>query len=140
MGIMIKRRSIHLLVQLVVLFLAITTAGSSAILMAGAIGGVAMGVAPGPTFGLVAGVICPQDASLSYYEVERSYHDPGESEPHVECVGQDGTEQDVLLKAILSVLGLTFVGVFLATFILIYPLLVIAGVVLTRKVIAIREG
>lgn len=99
-----------------------------------------MGVAPGPTFGLVAGVICPQDASLNYYEVERSYHDPGESEPHVECVGQDGTEQDVLLEAILSVLGLTFAGVFLATFILIYPLLVIAGVVLTRKVIAIREG
>jgi hypothetical protein len=130
---MIKRISIHLLVQLGVLLFVGIIAGFTALISFGAIGGVAMGVAPESTFGLVAGVVCPEGTSLKYFDVKRSYHRPGESEPHVECVGENGGIEDALLEAILVVLGLTFAGVFLVVFVPLFIPLGITGLVLTRK-------
>jgi hypothetical protein len=130
---MIKRISIHLLVQLGVLLFVGTIAGFTALILFGAIGGVAMGVAPESTFGLVAEVVCPEGTSLKYFDIKRSYHEPGESEPHVECVGENGVSEDALLEAILVVLGLTFAGLFLVVFMPLFIPLAIIGLVLTRK-------
>jgi len=113
-------------VQLGALITAGLIAGSIALVSMGAIGGVAMAAAPEFTFGLVANVVCPEGTSLKYYSVHYSYHEPGESEPHVECVGKDGAGKDVLLPAILTVLGLTFLAVFVPVFI---PLAVLALIV-----------
>lgn len=98
-----------------------------------------MGVAPEATFGLVEDVICADGTSLNYYEVKRSYHEPGESEPHVECVGEDGKSEDVLLRAVLVVLGLSFAGVFLVVFVPLFIPLGFIGLVLTRKAMNSRN-
>ena len=84
--------------------------------LGGALGGVAMGVAPERTFRLTEGLLCADDARLEYFSIRRSYHRPGEGEPHVECVAVDGTRQDVLLKAILVVLLMAFTAVFVSAF------------------------
>ena len=55
-----KRFSIHLLVQLGVLVAVGTMAAFGALIAMGGIGGVAMGVAPEFTFGLVADFVCPE--------------------------------------------------------------------------------
>lgn len=136
---MLKRISIHLLVQLGIALLVGSIAGFTALTLFGAIGGVAMGAAPEATFGLVEDVICAEGSSLHYYEVKRSYHEPGESEPHLECVGEDGESEEVLLRAILVVLGLSFAGVFLAVFVPLFIPLAVLGLVLTRKAMHARD-
>ena len=130
---MIKRISIHLLVQLVVILLVGSIAGFTALISFGAIGGVAMGIAPDSTFSLIEGIVCPEGTSLKYYQIKRSYHEPGESEPHVECIeaGQVVSE-DVLPEAVLVVLGLSFAGVFLAVFVPVFIILAIIAFILTR--------
>jgi hypothetical protein len=136
---MVKNLSIHLLVQIGVLLLIGAFAGFTALTLFGAIGGVAMGVAPEPTFGLVENIVCPDGSNIKYYDAKRSYHEPGESEPHVECIWEDGQSEDVLLKAILIVLGFTFIGVFLVVFIPVFIPVAIIGYFITRKVIKSRK-
>lgn len=126
-----KRFVAHLLVQVLVAVVAGATTGFSALVLTGGIGGVAMGVAPELSFGLVAGVVCPA-GSLEYTAVQRSYHQPGESEPHLECVGQDGETEDVLLPAILAVLGLTFAAASVVTFLPVWVPLALVGWFVTR--------
>ncbi len=58
-------------------------------------------------------VICPEGTTVSYYSVRYIYHEPGESEPHVECVSPDGSVQDVTGAALFKTLGITFAGSFL---------------------------
>ena len=130
---MAKNVSIHLLVQIGIAVLVGAIAGFIALILFGAIGGVAMGVAPEPTFTLVKDFICP-DGTINYYDVQRSYHRPGESEPHVECIGADGQSEDVLPEAIFTVLGLTFAGVFLIIFVPGYIIFGIIGFFITRNV------
>lgn len=107
-----KRFFAHLLVQLGVLVAVGAMAGFGALTAMGGIGGVAIGVAPEFAFGLVADFVCPE-GTLDYYAEQRSYHSPGESQPHVECVSDDGLKEDVLVQAIVAVLGATFLGSFL---------------------------
>lgn len=135
-----KRFAGHLLVQVLVVVVAGATTGFTALALAGGIGGVAMGVAPEFSFGLVAGVVCPA-GRLEYTAVQRSYHQPGESEPHLECVGQDGGREGVLLPAILAVLGLTFAAASVVTFLPVWAPLALVGWFVTRWVMeaACRE-
>jgi hypothetical protein len=111
------RASFHLLALLVALFGACGIAGFAALTLGGAVGGVVIGVAPERVLTLAEGLICPEGTSLEFSSVRRSYHRPGESEPHVECVGQDGSRQDALAKAILVVIVGAFATVFLAAFV-----------------------
>ena len=111
---MFKRLGIHLLVQAVILFFAVSVAGFAALVIMGAAGGVAVGVAPEQTFGMFEQYICPAPEKLAYESIRRSYHRPGESEPHVYCVSTDGKERDVTGEAILITLGLFAGGAFLA--------------------------
>ncbi len=128
-----KRFLSHLLVQLLVVVFVGAITGFNALILMGGVGGVAMGVAPEFSFGLVADVVCPE-GTLEYYSIQRSYHEPGESEPHVECVSEEGESEDVLLLAVLAVLGLTFAAAFVITFPLMWlPLAVVAWIV-TRRV------
>ncbi len=93
--------------------IALMTAG----IAAGLFGGLSMALAPQKTFGLVSGLVCPEGTRLEYFQVKRGYHQPGESEPHVTCVGEDGARKDVTLKAIGTVLGGIFILVFMLVFI-----------------------
>ena len=136
---MAKNHSIHLLVQIGALLLIGAFAGFTALTLFGAIGGVAMGVAPEPTFGFVEDIVCQDGSKIKYYEVKRSYHEPGESEPHVECISEDGQSENVLLKAILVVLGITFAGVFLVVFIPVFIPVAIIGFIIARKVMNSRR-
>ena len=95
------------------LVLAAGIAGFIALILFGMIGGVAMGVAPQATFGLAAPLLCPAGSAMEYHSVVRSYHRPGESEPHLECVATNGERNDVLGNAIVLVLAGVFVAVFL---------------------------
>ena len=97
-----------LLVQLLGLLIVCGCAGFFALTSFGVIGGVSMGVSPEPTFKLVEGVVCPEGSTVEYYEKKYSYHEPGEAEPHVECVSADGERNDVTLPAIGAVLGGSF--------------------------------
>ena len=98
-----------------------------------------MGIAPISTFGLVEGFVCPEGTALIYSEVKRSYHDPGESEPQILCVDPDGKGLDVLLDAILTVLGMVFIGVWLASFVPLFIPFAVIGFILTRKSLRSRE-
>jgi len=69
-----------------------------------------MGVAPRQTSAVAAPLLCRDGSQLATSEVRRSYHRPGESEPHLECIASDGTRRDVLFPAIGAVLGLAFLG------------------------------
>lgn len=102
-----------LLVQLLGLLVVCGCAGFFALTTFGAIGGVSMGVSPEPTFKLVEGVVCPEGSTVEYYEKKYSYHEPGEAEPHVECVFANGEHSDVTLPAIGTVLGGSFLLCFL---------------------------
>lgn len=116
--------------------LALVAAGGVAmfaIIMAAAIGGAAIGVAPEWSFGLVKPVICPGESRLHYYSIERSYHEPGESEPHLECISDDGQNQDVLLAGIAAVVVGTFLLFFGLSFIAIYLPLAVLAFYLMRK-------
>jgi hypothetical protein len=127
-------RSGKVLVQLGIIIAVASFAGFIALITAGGVGGVAMGVAPEFTFRQVEGLVCPDGTSLEYYSVQRSFHNPGESEPHVECVSEDGTVQDALFRAILTVLGVTFLGVFLIAFFgLLIPIEVIVLFISRRR-------
>ena len=134
-----KRFVGHLLVQLVVVAVVGVMAGLCALVMMGAIGGTAMGVAPEFSFGLVADLVCPE-GTLEYYSVQRSYHEPGESEPHVECVSEEGEREDVLLPAISAVLGLTFAAVFVIAFLPMWAVLAAATWFVTRRVMGTSSG
>lgn len=135
---MVKRYTIHLIVQLCVLILVGSMTFFSALILTGGLGGMAMGIAPEPTFGMVESIVCP-DGILKYYSVKRSYHEPGESEPHVECEAEDGTQEDVLIGAVLSVLGVIFLVIFGVIFLPIFALLAIGAFVLTRKLLTDRN-
>ena len=111
-------RRLYIPAQLGAILLAGGLAGFASLILGGALGGVAMGVAPEPTFRLTEGLLCADDARLEYFSIRRSYHRPGESEPHVECVAADGTRQDVLLKAILVVLLIAFAAAFTSVFVI----------------------
>jgi hypothetical protein len=129
-----RRRAVVLpLLLLIVAGMACAVAGFTALISTGAIGGGALGVAPQSTFNLVADWICPRDSVLEFYSVKRSYHRPGESEPHLECVAPDGTSQDVFLSGVLAVLGLSFGVVFIAVFILFFVPAAFLAFVLFRK-------
>lgn len=105
-------RTIHL-VQLIGLLVVCGFAGFFALISFGAVGGVSMGVSPEPTFKMVEGVVCPEGSTLEYSESRYSYHEPGEAEPHVECVSANGDRSDVTLPAIGAVLGGAFLLCFL---------------------------
>jgi hypothetical protein len=130
----------HLIVQLVLALVVAGVAGFTALILSGALGGVAMGVAPEPTFGLVAGVICPQGSSLRFYSVTRSFHRPGESEPHLECVGPGDENKDVLLQGILAVLGLSFAATFVTVFVPIHVPLSLLAFFATNKFASASDG
>lgn len=102
-----------LLIQLLALAAVCGAATFLALVSFGALGGVSMAVAPRPVFQLVEGVVCPAGSSIDYYEQRYSYHRPGESEPHVECVAPDGSRTDVTFKAIGAVLAGSFLVCFL---------------------------
>jgi hypothetical protein len=102
-----------LLVQIIGMLVVCACAGSFALTLFGAVGGVSMGVSPEPTFQLVEGIICPEDATLEYFEKNYSFHEPGEVEPNVECVSANGDRKDVTLLAIAAVLGGSFLLCFL---------------------------
>jgi hypothetical protein len=103
-------------IQIGIILLIALFAGFLAFVISAAASGIAMGVAPVFTFRQVEGWVCPEGTRLEYDSIQRSYHEPGESEPIVECVSVDGSRQDRLLQAILAVWGFTFLGVFLIIF------------------------
>ena len=102
-----------LLIQLLGLLIVCSCAGFFALTSFGIIGGVSMGLSPEPTFKLVEGIVCPEGSTVDYYEKKYSYHEPGEAEPHVECVSAGGERSDVTLPAIGAVLGGSFLLCFL---------------------------
>lgn len=110
-----NRFSTYFGIQVIVIIIVGSIAGCTALTAMGAVGGVGIGVAPEFSFGLVKGVVCPE-GTLEYYSVQRSYHRPGESEPHLECVNTAGDKADVLLQGIVALLGLTFVATFAIIF------------------------
>lgn len=120
-------RTTKILIQVGILVFTGLSAVFIALVSFGAIGGVAMGVAPEYTFGLVGGLVCPEGTEINYFSIKKSYHEPGEVEPHLECVGEDGAAQDVLLKAIGLVLGICFAGVFVVAFVVMEVPLGIVG-------------
>lgn len=128
----------HLLVQLILVVVVAATAGLGAFTLMGAVGGTAMGVAPEFSFGLVEDIVCPE-GTLEYYSVQRGYHEPGESEPHVECVSLEGEREDVLLPAIGAVLGMTFTAAFVVGFLLLWIPLAVVGWLVTRRVTTRRQ-
>ena len=103
-----KRVRNSLLVQVFGLLIVCGCAGFFALTSFGIIGGVSMGVSPDSTFKLVESVVCPEGSTVDYYEKKYSYHEPGEAEPHVECVSPNGDRSDVTLPAIGAVLGSSF--------------------------------
>lgn len=136
---MVKRLSIHLLVQLALVLVIGGMAGFCALIAMGGIGGTAMGVAPQFAFGLVAPVVCPE-GTLDVYAEQKSYHQPGESEPHVECVRTDGSRKDVLIPAIGAVLGLTLGIAFLVFFVPVFVPLAVLAWILTRKTMRVKQN
>lgn len=124
----------HLIVQLALVAVVAAAAALMALILAGALGGVAIGVAPQATFGLVKGVLCLPGTELRYSSVQRSYHQPGESEPQLECVWPDGRSQDVLLRGIVAVLGLAFLSSFAAVFVPVFVPLSLLGFIVTHKI------
>ena len=136
---MVKRLSIHLVVQIGVLVVIGAMAGFCALISMGGIGGTAMGVAPEFSFGLVEAIVCPE-GTLDVYSEQQSYHRPGESEPHVECVSADGSREDVLIPAILAVLGSTFAIAFVVFFVPVFLPLAVLAWILTRKTIKAQQS
>lgn len=68
-----------------------------------AFGGFMLGVASETTFGLVAPLMCEDGQELQVECYQRSYHQPGECEPDITCVGPAG-EENVTGTAIFTVL------------------------------------
>jgi hypothetical protein len=135
---MAKNIRTHFVIQILVLCALGVMAGFFAITMMGVIGGTAMGVAPDPVFGMVSGIVCP-NATLEYSSQQRSFHQPGESEPQVECVKDNGEREDRLFAAILSVLGLSFAGSFVGFFVPGYLVLGTLSILITSKIMANRN-
>ena len=108
-----KRVRNILFVQLFGLLIVCGCAGFFALTSFGIVGGVSMGVNPVSTFEMVEGVVCPEGSTIDYYEKKYSYHEPGEAEPHVECISANGDHSDVTLPAIGTVLGGSFLLCFL---------------------------
>lgn len=125
-------RRTSLLTCAVAVTLACLAAGFIALISSGAIGGSAMGLAPQVTFDLVGPVLCQPGETLEFSSIRRSYHQPGESEPHLECVDDAGLRRDVLVGGILSVLGAVFLVTWLVAFLLIAIPLVIVALLLLR--------
>ncbi len=125
-------RRASLLTCAVAASLACLGAGFIALISTGAIGGSAMGVAPQVTFDLVEPVLCNSGETLEFNSVRRSYHQPGEGEPHLECVDETGLRRDVLGQGILSILGAVFLATWLMGFLLISIPLGITALLLVR--------
>lgn len=123
----------HIAIQLLVAGIAAIIALVAAIFLSGAVGGMAVGVAPEFSFGLVSNIVCP-DGMLVYSSIERSFHQPGESEPFVECVGPDGVSDDRFLPAISAVFGLAFGAVFLLTCLPTWAILAVIGWIIIRLI------
>ena len=130
---------IYLLAQVVALSIACSAAAFVGVPMAGALGGGAIGAAPEFAFGAVKGFTCP-DGIQEFTAVRRSYHRPGEFEPHLECVGADGGRVDVLFRAILSVLGLAFLVAFVPVLLLVGIPLAVLAYLGTRAVLSHRNA
>lgn len=111
------KNRLNLTVKFIAVVIAIIIASIFALILAGAIGGVSIGVAPESTFGLVERFICPEGSHLEYLSIKRSYHEPGESEPFLKCVSENGTETDVLGKGIFAVILLFYIFAFFLAFI-----------------------
>jgi hypothetical protein len=109
------------------------TAVFTALILLGGIGGTALGVAPDFSFGVVRNLICP-NGELQYEELRRSYHTPGEREPNLVCISDDGLEKDVILQGVLTVLGATFILVFAISLIILFVPLSIIALVVTGKI------
>lgn len=136
---MVKRIILHLIVQLVGIVTAGLLAFIPAIIMTGGIGGIAIGLAPEITFGLVDDIVCPE-GTLEYYSIQRSYHGPGEFEPHLECVSDKGEHDDVLFPAFLWFFGVIFTVLFVIIFLVLYIPLGLVAFWGTRKIIDWQES
>ena len=132
---MTRRILYHFLAQFGLLASVCFGAGFCALTTAAVVGGVGMAVAPEKAFSLVERFVCPSGTHIEYYSIKRSYHEPGESEPHIECVSPKGVRLDKTLSAVFTVLGLTFALVFLAILVVAFIPLSIATLLRTRKVI-----
>jgi hypothetical protein len=110
-------KRIALVAPILALLLACGLSAFPALALGGALGGTAIGIAPEPVFGLTDGLLCTGDARLEYFSVRRSYHLPGESEPHLECVEPDGARHDVLPQGIVIVVLGAIVAVFAGSFV-----------------------
>jgi hypothetical protein len=111
-------KRIALVAPILALLLACGLSAFPALALGGALGGTAIGIAPEPVFGLTGGLLCQGSARLEYFSVRRSYHLPGESEPHLECVEPDGTRHDVLPEAIVIVVWGAICAVFAGSFVI----------------------
>ena len=132
---MIKRFSIHLIVQFAVFIFVGVMAFCPATILIGGIGGTAIWIAPEFIFGIVDEIVCPE-GTLEYYW---SYQEPNTYDAHIECVCNEGVREDVLFTAILGVLGVAFLVAFCGFLLPIFILLAIVTFIVTRKVISGRE-
>jgi hypothetical protein len=130
---------VYLFAQVVALSLACAAAAFVGLPLAGFLGGGAIGVAPDLAFGIVEPVVCPDGSYLEFTAIRRSYHRPGEAELHVECVAADGSRKDVLLPAVLSVLGVAFLAVFAPVLVLVGLPLTLVAYVGTRAILSRRD-
>lgn len=89
----------------------------TAIIFAAGFGAPATVMAPEFHYQLLEDVLCPEGTTIDFYSVQRSYHEPGESEPHVECVYEDGTRIDKTLQGFFAPLGMYFIICFVPLFI-----------------------
>jgi hypothetical protein len=89
------------------LFVALLAALLGSVIGCGACGGVSMAVAPDATFAAVGPLVCSGDSRVKYSSSHESYQRPGQSTPHIECVGR-GRRADVTAVAVLTVLAALF--------------------------------
>jgi hypothetical protein len=114
---------IHIGVQLLMLLIACFCAVNLALPIAGVIGGVSAVAAPEPFFDLFEPLVCPDGARLEHELNQYRYNRPGEYELDLYCVSPDGARQSAMAEGLLSMLGATFVVIFI-------PLLILAFLVL----------
>jgi hypothetical protein len=126
---------IYLLAQVVALSIACSAAVFVGVPSAGFLGGTAIGAAPEFAFGSVERFICP-DGTLEFTSIRRSYHRPGEFEPHLACVGADGDRVDVLFRGILSVLGVAFLVAFVPVLLFVGTPLALLAHFVTRALLS----
>jgi hypothetical protein len=102
-----------IVISVLIILVVITASAVTALIFMGAAGGSSFAVAPEFNLGLVEGLICPDGTRVEYEEIKRSFHLPGESQPHTTCINDLGEEvEDVTLKSIGAVLGMYFLACF----------------------------